>query len=337
MELQNIIFHALNTQQHSSEVLIHERSEELPLPNEKATRLVQEAKKSYSKDSSIAYARFDHGWFPDKLTELIRAEITFIQFSSCGLNNLQKQLEEEPLTTGGHLFFIKYSEGNEPFILALLLKDIEGFVVNKMELSESHILNLDKLHFGARVNIKNWIADNGNYITFLKGSNRVNVTSYFKKFLCIDDSSFNEPRDNTRKLTSAVKDYCNEFHSDNETRKFQIRERVANELYTKNENNEAVTLAAVSALISPENTNHFVEYINEMQYEIQPDFKVDKTSIRQLTRYQGKTKNISISFEHDAIEKGLINLKTVQQNGQEKPILEILDIPDNLIKELKPE
>ena len=129
MDLKNIIFHGLVTEQHEADVTVIERNEELLLPNENATELVVEARQSYNKDSGISYAEFGNGWFPDYLNQLIDEEITFKDFSVQGLNDLKERMKRKPLTTGGHLFFIRYEEGECDFIMTLLLKDTSGFIV----------------------------------------------------------------------------------------------------------------------------------------------------------------------------------------------------------------
>ena len=66
-----------------------------------------------------------------------------------------------------------------------MFKDMNGFVISDLTIQESHILNLEKLHFAALININKWKNNNDSsaYISFLKGAGRQDITGYFKKFL----------------------------------------------------------------------------------------------------------------------------------------------------------
>lgn len=334
MQLNNIIFHALKTNQYESEVEVIERDCEFSLSDPLATRLVTEARKGYNKDSGIAYATFGHGWLPDRLTQLLNSEINFLELSQYGVNDLKAKLQREPLTTGGHLFFIRYTEEPEEFLMTLLLKDIEGLIVKEdLSITESHILNLDKLHFAARININKWLNGDSGYISFLKGSRRQGITEYFKEFLCIDESSFNDPKKNTEALVSAIKDYCSKKFP--EEKQLEVRSRVAKEIQQKINDDDYITIGAIAALIDPDNSEEFINFLNESDYQVQPVFKADKTKLKKLTRFTGKIGNIlTISFESEAFDKNMIEFQDQDENN-DMPKLIIKDIPENLLKELR--
>lgn len=334
MQLIHIIFHELITEQYSSAVEVNAREDVLPLPNNMADRLVRQARQSYNKDTGVAYAEFGHGWFPDCLRQLIDNEIDFINFSESGLSDLRTRFAQRPLTTGGYLFFIQYEEDNTQYMMALLLKDIDGFVIDELDISEGHILNLEKLHFAARVNISKWLNQESNYISFLKGKNRKEVSDYFKGFLCINEDSFNDPKRNTEHLVAAIKEYCND-HVPNDTERAEIRTRVTEEIKRRFDNQESITVNAISALVSPEEPERFASYINTSAYDIQPEFRADMTEIKKLIWYSGRTKDIRISFEAEAMEEGRIKFTEPKKDGVIRPQLTIYDIPEKLLEELR--
>lgn len=330
MDLKNIIFHGIVTEQHNAEVSVVERNQELVLPNDNATELVSEARQSYNKDSGVSYAEFGNGWFPDYLNQLVDDQISFLDFSVKGLSDLKARMERKPLTTGGHLFFIRYEEGESDFLMTLLLKDTSGFIVQDLTISESHILNLDKLHFGARINISKWKNNDGTYISFLKGSNRQDITEYFRDFLSIDDSTFNDSGRNTLQLVQAVKVYCHS-NCESEEEVAEVKSRLKVELERRVEERQTITLEAISALVDPENALSFTEFVNDSNFEIQPEFRPDKTKLRKLSRYSGRTAEISISFGSDALEDGVVSF---DDSGNE-PRLIVSKIPPKLLEELR--
>jgi|GEM_PF-997422 len=336
MQLDHIIFHALEKQQHSSSVAIHQRDSELPLPDTSAEELTLKAHQSYQKDRGLAYARFGHGWFPDRLEELDNGAISFYDFSEFGLLNLQQRLQEEVLSTGGHLFFIYFTEGEAPYLMCLLLKDMDGYVIDDMEITESHILNLDKLHFAALVDIAKWRDGNhvGSYISFLKGAGRQDITAYFKRFLCIDDTTFNDPKKNTQALVEAIKDYCHQhYHNDSEI--YSARSRVDEEIRRLVENEQPVTLEGIAPFVDPDNADRFQDFLVASDYEIQPEFEVDKRRLRGLTVFSGRSSDIKISFESDAIESGKVDFQDSDDGSDQPPRLVINEIPAGLLQELR--
>jgi len=332
MELRNIIFHELRTEKYSSQVDVVPRDSELPLPEPNAAKLVDEALQSYGADSSLAYAKFSHGWLPDRLRQFIDNGITFEQFSIHALNDLRTKLALKPFSTGGNLFIIYFDIEGVRYLMILLLKDIEGLIINGDLIEESHILNLDKLHFAALIEIENWFDDDGAYISFLKGAKRAEVTSYFKSFLCIDEDSFSDPNKNTKSLVQAIKDYC-KSNVENEAERFSIRNRIDEEIRRRIDNNEDITIEAVGALINPDDNQGFIDFVNDSKYVIQPNFVASKAYLRGLTRFSGRNEEISISFEQSAIESGKIEFVQGLE-GVEEPSLIIREIPASLLREI---
>lgn len=334
MLLNNIIFHELITQRYSSSVEVEARDDVLPLPNEMAARIVTQARQSYNRDSGIAYADFGHGWFPDCLKQLITNEIDFLSFSGSGLSDLKARFVKKPLTTGGYLFFIQYEEDNIRYMMTLLLNDIDGFVIDDLDISEGHILNLEKLQFAARVNIDKWLNNGTGYISFLKGSKRKEISDYFKEFLCVNEESFNDPKRNTDHLVAAVKEYCNRSFT-NDSDKLEVRNRVSDEIKRKIEKEENITVALISALVSPEEPESFTSFVNASPYDIQAEFRADLNAVKKLTRYSGRTKDINISFEAEAMEEGRVEFLETKKDGVTTSKLTIFDIPDKLLEELR--
>lgn len=332
MQLENIIFHDLVKAQYKDQITITRRSE-LELPDPNADLLVKNASNSYMKDSGLAYATFlDSGWFTDKLRELLASKVTFADFSKSGLDQLRDILKGNTFATGGYLFFVRYTDENVNYLLVLLLKDIAGLIVDGNKISESHILNLDKLHFAARVNINNWLDNEGRYITFLKGRSRAEVSGYFKRFLCIDDSTFDDPKANTKSLVKVVIDYATR-HIESEPERRVIQNRVAASLRLTVDEKKPITIQEVAALVNPEDPEEFIKYLRSTNYEIQDEFRVDKGSIKGLVRYEAKTKNYTLTFGHEAIDSKAIAL---QYDDDKTPYLVISQLPDSIVNQLKP-
>jgi len=333
MELQNFIFHELITQAGNKKVSVLQKDEEHKLPDENADNLVIRAIRSFNKDRGRAYARFGGGWLPKSLALLMASERDFLSFSLTGLEDLQTQLRHRVATTGGHLFFIRYQDEGNPFFMVLLLKDLEGFIISNQELESSHILNLEKLHFAAMVDINRWhdSEDDGAYITFLKGSSRKDISDYFKEFLCIDEATFIDPKKNTLALVDAINDYCSSHFDEYDIK--NSRSNVKQEITRCIGNGDDITLEGISKVIDPKHPERFSDFLVKKGYEIQPEFGADARYLKKLTTFSGKAKGIRISFDYD-----LLNSEVKFEDSTTDttpPKLIISKIPPDLLIELR--
>ncbi|MEZ9182977.1 nucleoid-associated protein [Vibrio splendidus] len=305
MELLNIIFHKVLTQQHKTPVDIKPREEELALPDVRANNLVDAVLASYDKESSLAYAGFvTDSLFPTKLDKFLKNETSFYDFSCELLNQLRNEMVKVPASTGGYLTIANYESDNEQKLLLLLLKDKEGIgISNSLELEEVHTLNLDKLHVAATINITGWKNSKDRYISFLKGRAREQeVVGYFKSLVNIDEAMYTDPAKHTKDLVNVIRNFCDEKLASNECG--DAKKRVHAFSLDKAENDQSITLDEIANLICPASPQDFIDYIKEKKLEIPGEFIPIEKRLQTLIRYRvkGETTDYTLSFEHSAIE-----------------------------------
>ena len=311
MIITNVIVHKIISAQYDSEVIIQKRGNEITLPNNNADNLLSSIELSINKDRNIAFAGFDEiSWFPQNLNNYINDNSSFYEFSVDSLSQLASHMSLVPAATGGYLVMAHYSESNgNPFFMVILLKDREGIGINdKLDLEPIQSLDLERLHFAARIDISKWQSTNPkikrNHIWFLKGKNRENVVKYFKTFLGINEGLYSDPQKQNANLVKAVLRFTSDEY-DYAQREIAIH-RIHELAIAKNETNEYISLQEITSLISPNEPDKFITYLIQEKIEIPGEFPVEISEINKLNRLRARTKDFYISFHRDAIENGII-------------------------------
>ncbi|NVO74243.1 nucleoid-associated protein [Photobacterium damselae] len=309
MELNNIIFHEVITEQHKAAVQVKPRDKCLDLPDVRANNLIESVLGSYDKEASLAYAGFiADSFFPNKLDKLLSKQDDFYLFSLNVLHHLRSEMGKVPASTGGYLTISQYQSDEEVKVLIILLKDKEGIGISKnLELEDVHSLNLDKLHAAALINITRWKSKQERYISFLKGKSRDReVVGYFKSLLSIDEDMYTDPAKHTKDLVTVIKNYCTDKVSEVEAG--NIKNRVHLFSIDRADKNETVLLTEIASLVNPENPQEFIDYIKEQKFEIPGEFKPVAKRLKKLVSYRvkGETTNYTLSFEHSAVEDNKI-------------------------------
>jgi nucleoid-associated protein len=333
MQLKNLVFHKLETVQHVKIVKSTPRKEIVALPDERAASLVEGIRNGYKNEGAQAYATFaSTGWFKEKLYDLATGRLDFYTFSTHALDYLTEILTKTPSATGGYLTFAEFEYQGDDFFMVVLIKDKEGIgITDKLELEDVHTLNLEKLHFAARINITEWllsINDRKNHVSFLKGKGRSDeVVEYFKLFIGIAGDSYQDPARQTKELVIAIKNFCSEKYDGD----VAGMKRKSIQEYTQDRASRSlpIILTEIANLISPDAPSDFIAYVDSKKLDIPGEFKATRRELKRLTKYQFKGVNseYTISFEQSAIEGNHIWLNG---NGN----LEISDIPDHIRSQL---
>lgn len=331
MIIQNIIFHKIISQQHSSVVNIVPRSGEILLPDSNADILLEQVSVNYQKENFLAYAGFaDSEWFPNELSRLVNRMTDFYDFSIDSLKKLQQQMIRVPAATGGYLTFIRYTHNGAPYFMVILLKDRADIAVTAdLELEEVLSLELEKLHFAARIDITKWQAQNQrerqSYISFLKGrGGNVVVVNYFKAFLGINEDQFSDPLQHTKDIVDAISNFALEFIP--ETARDTIVQNIYEYAKQKIEEEDVISNAAIANLISPDAPTQFTEYLIDNNYEIPGEFQPVESSLRNLNRFRVKSKHFYLSFNILATESN-----EIWQNDRGHLVIDGSHIPDTVM------
>jgi nucleoid-associated protein len=332
MVINNAIIHKLVSEQHKKEVSIFPRATEISLPDTNANTLLDSINISYEKDTDIAYAGFDEiKWFPNQLIRFINKEIIFYNFTVSCLEKLKEIMELVPPATGGYLVIYYYTEEQNDYIMVILLKDKEGIVIDdKLDIIPIQNLDLDKLHFAAKINLTRFLSNNEkikrNHISFLKGKYRTYVVDYFKRFLGIDEDMYFDPHRSNLDFVNLVKDFADT--KDSIVKRDEIIDNAYKYAKIQIENNEPISIKYLANSSSPDDPDEFLTFIKDKRFELPGEFQGDEKVLNKLIRYHSKTKNYSITFYKQAIDDGIITLNSQDQ-------LVIKEVSDYVLKIFK--
>lgn len=333
MQVKQAVVHFLDKGREADEgkipSVLRLRQALLPV-NDRLTSLVMTLRQLYNNKTGYGYGVFHHDVnlypFSTELAGYGNSGWDFLQFSHRAMACLKKRIDDVMLATGGYLLFVSYhDEQDNRYLIVASLKNRPGFIFNDdLELTDQEHVDLDHLHEMARIDLTAWRAGGARYLSFAKRrSSGDEFTRYFRDFIGCDE--FTESRALTRNLLMAVHAYGNGAPFDEKRRQ---RQAVFDYCEEKRSANERIDLCALSARLSEETPEAFVQFLNENnQLAVGDDFKPDKNVYRSLRRFKGEDKRLSIAFDADQLGGRVV------YDGDAGTLL-INDVPANLRAQL---
>jgi len=326
MNINHMVVHSIEKEQHQTKIEVSLREEELQV-DDRVTSLLEGVRSVYTNKTGKAFGTLNRKrYFSRELERLQENEIEFMEFTNVAMNELEGHMAQEPLSTGGYLIFADFDNNGKHYFMVIMLKSKDGLSFDdELKLMDAHHLELEKLHFAARIDVNLWLSgEDENHVSFVKGRSSSAVTTYFKEFLGVDE--FSESAKITQTLVTAVTNYCRqELELDNErTESYKIT--VHDYCKSKHASEEPIFLDELSRFLDEENPSAFMEYAQE-KYEIPNEFQVDINKLRKFLRYSGRDKGVSISFTSEVFG-------TRVQYDSETDVLTIKQPPSSLKKQL---
>ncbi|MES3022779.1 MAG: nucleoid-associated protein [Pseudomonadota bacterium] len=295
---------------------------------------VEKARKTYGTTSNRAFGTFEANVrlfpFSGLLGDYLSGKLDMLKFSGQAMTLLVREMDKQALATGGYALFVSYEEHAKTFFMVVLLKLRGGTGIDEktLTLNKNFSLDVDHLHEAARINVANWQAADGNYISFVKkGKSDADFTDYFRNFLgCAE---FVESKGQTEKIVQVIREYCVASKLPPDEAK-KLKEKAFNYFSEQARDGKTVSLAALSMRFDDQKPKAFLEYLEHNAGEIGDGFEPHKSSFRRLMRVGGKDADITINFDI-----GLIGNR-VRYDKIKKELL-IVDLPPSLIAALDSE
>lgn len=314
MEIKAAIIHHLKKLQHKSgedSVSVHWRNDLLPA-NDTLTAVCAQTLHLFSKkgNSTGTFGEDeDLHRFPVRVKEHLSGAVDFLEFSKIAVNIIKGEMEGAPLATGGHAFIVSYEVGGEEFLLVTMLKLREGAGIDddNLDLTPTLVIDTDKLHEAAKVNLSRWDAGTVPYLTFIKGRGADEVTAYFRKALACDD--YTSGRHHTKQVIDAAETYVLQIESLSAEEKQERWKEVRGKLHDCfSKSKEEVVLTAIAVAVDGIEPERFIEFVttgeNAHKFQFSHGFKPDQSVYKKLRRVQGKMGTIAVSFDiEDVAEK----------------------------------
>lgn len=200
MNVDKIIVHQLikNESEQRASVDI---SRDLLDINELSVNLVQKLDASYKK-TQITYAFFDtenRNIFPEEFQNYIEdgSDVSFIQFSQNAMSNLRDKVEGISPAKGGFIVFSQYEVDGRGYVGIYLIRDTIGMLFRKDRGRSAFIINptehldLDKLAMACKIDLDQYRANNGKYLSFMKRKMN-DLSEYFVNWVSVSDRESNK-------------------------------------------------------------------------------------------------------------------------------------------------
>ncbi|MCJ8351945.1 nucleoid-associated protein [Moritella sp.] len=341
MKIENIIVHEVRKEEDQSVATIFARDEENIVDAHAQTLSTQLS--GLFRKTGLLTGRFETPKKPDDpqphFVTLLETHFdedsfeNFVAFSDAAARDFKRKLDGTGASKGGYLWFNHYTYNEENFLSIVLLRKKNGLALsNDLTLDRIEQLDLDKLHMAARINLTAWLSGTSTrFIAFRIGRGATDVTEYFAKFVGCEE--YTRARADTQNLVQVTKRYCaaNNFSDDKSE---DVKQFVFERCNTWLDEGEPVLLDRISELLdasfTPEEQGRFLEIAQDDPFFLSNEIPIEKSALRGLTRYSGKTKKLSLSFDSD-----LINISVFYNESNEE--IRITDVPIKLKEQLATE
>lgn len=224
-----------------------------------------------------------------------------------------------------YVVFFYHTTNETSYLSVITLLETQGFTLKDLSFSTVDRLDLDKLHLAARIRLNDWQDEmlKDRYISFRIGSNS-EMRDYFQEFIgCIE---FTAARIETKSLVDAIKHCCEALFPGDEGKANQLQELASIFCKDNKDIDGKISLIALGKHLFPENDDYLLEIAQSDKYKLSERVSIDNKSLTGLTRFSGRTKKMSISFDADLME----SKKVVYNNG----VLTFHEIPKELRESL---
>ena len=249
-----------------------------------------------------AYGLFhENSLFETSVKELKCGNQDFLNFSQHSVKQLRNELAKYPFVEGGTVIFCQYRYLAVEYLMIAVLSSCHSMLVNEqLEINQTQYLDVDHADIIARIDITEWQTDPNSkrYLTFLKGRVGRKVADFFMDYLGASEG-LNTKQQN-KALVKAVDDYCQVIELDKQEKK-AVREQVYGYCKWQLEDGEEIKLTNIAKELTSGHEQDFNSFITENDYDLDEEFPVDRSTLRQLKKFSGSGGGLTINFDADLL------------------------------------
>lgn len=333
IDLQNIIIHKLNKVV-GGETTLKCASDVLPITDIEK-KFVGRVTESYQKKSSPTYGIFDDDApnFKDELSQLIKNEIPFRDFTKRAMNLYKRVIKHIASATGAFMVFAHYKNLNNScfYMLVLAINNKPGYIVqDTLTLKSAKNIDFSKIDLACNINLTKWgqvlngeQTDSKTYLSFVKG--KKDISDYFmKQFIGCDNKQTNEEA--SIQLVRALEAYCKSRGLSSD-QIIEIKHKAFSYCQDRMNNRSEIPLDGLSAIIDGDNPRDFTEFASQEEYSVSAMISGNKQILRRLERIRYKEPNMHIEFEQSLLGNTVIY-------DRKENTLTFKELPDSLTAQL---
>lgn len=211
-------------------------------------------------------------------------------------------LEENKSITGGFLVFFEFKGDEHTKLAVAVINKSNATDINPdLDFIAKEILDLDKLHLGATINITQWRDEFAErYIRFKNGQSE-QVTDYFQKFIGCDVDN-KAAVEETKQLKKAIEKFAGEklkLPQEDVDEYLSSAYGYINECISKGDD---IVLDNLAKRVFSEHSDDFFEFASD-GHNLSGIIKINTTELKGFMKLSSKRKDLSITFARELLHK----------------------------------
>jgi nucleoid-associated protein len=301
MPFSQLIAHRIERQNPQALVNLGLRSENLDI-NGYSEELAREVKKAYIKKSGKAYGRFSSDLAAHPLSQWLReyraGKLSFCSFTHSALTHLKLEIEKCESLLYSHILIMQETLEGAEFLYFILLDHQSGWYFDsETQLCDSLYLDANQFLMGARINLREWEAEeNNNYISIVRYRNDKDLSEALVNFVGFTDKV--DQKAQTAELIEAVQQYAEQL---DEQTASQTRHTLVNYCLEQAKLDKPVVIEELSQQIDQEKSAQITQFIHDNTQNLHREIIPDAGALRSLVRLSGRNEVMSMSFASDCI------------------------------------
>lgn len=242
--------------------------------------------------------------FEQQLKRLHNKEKTFVETTKDMAERFADIISEPKLQSvkGGILAFYMYEYRENTLLAITVLNRIDGINASKdLDLSSATIIDLNRLHLGASINLTDW--DEGlssRYIKFKTGRS-VEMRDYFESFIGCQRDKQAATRE-TSALKTAIKTYSSDLGLDSDETQSKL-DSAHSFIQEQQKAGKEVLLTHVANAVFPDSTDDFLAVARNDEHQLSEQIAISSAELKRYVRLSGRGKGVSISFDNELLGK----------------------------------
>lgn len=264
--------------------------------------------------------------FADYLDAFLRDD-DYFKFTRVAASHLRNIMDGIVFASGGYILFVHYTTGGRDFLLCVKLTEVDGqiFDLDNGAVTSTPHLATENLQQAARINLDGYASRNGQYLNLVSKRNDRDASEYFEQF--IGFTSQHNPAAQTASLVRAIRDFCKKQNFSEEQANV-VQTLAHDHLFSLAKQDQSVSLATLSAVVSPDDPPVFMEYINSLDQPPTDGFPPKTKELKPLIKIHIKLHGLTLSMTRDFKEAHGVH---VDDDGS----LVIANVPDFVREQLE--
>lgn len=272
------------------------RDSVLPI-SESTTTMMNELNQVYHLKNK-AYGQFTlESEFAKLVKQYQSKTLSFLDFTQKTMVNLRDEIVKYTFAAGGIVVFCHYQFLAVEYLLIAIIDSRDSTRVDEMlNINTIHYLDISHTDIAARLSLTEWqiATESPRYLTFLKGRVGRKIADFFLDYLSVDVCS--DTKTQNKILLQAIDDYCTTSELDKNEKQLCC-EQVFSYCRDQIKQGEEIALTEIANVLPVDDNKNFRQFVKENHYELADQFPADCSTLKQLTKFSGSGRGITIGFD----------------------------------------